>query len=397
MLAVSKDLTHASVRGSKRKQPEELPSAFYRELDLDYHHKGSGSYNKKEQPWASMAESSPPRYSKKGKTIALREKPRVEPEEQVPFSTRVLKERLLKGYKPPAIGEYDGSKDPEFDGLSNGSITYFHDFKTVFLRHFANSRKYQKKNYCLFALKQGLAEPLRSYIKHFNQVAKDVPLATSEILMSAFSHGLVEGEFFRDLIRDPAKNFDKMLGRAASYINVEEAQAARRKADKAPASTNKPEKRPPQPLAQPLPHAWDARPPFGPGQDPRPVPRVAAVQAPRPGPWGPRYCTYHRSHTHATSDCFQFACDSQRVAELGLPPPELVPKLQRLVDSQQVATGLAGQLGRPQPDLAGHGNQQPSRNQEPGATREEENWGNVAILEINMISGGPTDRDSTRA
>ncbi|XP_042386649.1 uncharacterized protein LOC121978359 [Zingiber officinale] len=235
-----------------------------------------------------MAESSPPRDAKKGKIIVLREEPRGEPDGQMSFSLRVLEEKLPKGYKPPAIGEYDDSKDPKdhlrkfqnavllhqyndvikcqvflntlsdstqkwFDGLPNGPITWFHDFKTIFLCHFASNRKYQKTYHYLFALKQGLAGPLRSYIKHFNQMAQDVPSATFEMLMSAFSHGLVEGEFFRDIIRDPLKNFDEMLGKAPSYINVEEAQAARRKAGKAHTRTNKPEKRSPHPPAQPLP------------------------------------------------------------------------------------------------------------------------------------------------
>ncbi|XP_042380277.1 uncharacterized protein LOC121972697 [Zingiber officinale] len=237
-----------------------------------------------------MVESSPPWDSKKGKTTVLKEEPRVELEEQVSFSPRVLEENLPKAYKPPAIGEYDGSKDPEdhlhkfrnaallhqysdvvkcrvflntlsgstqkwFDGLPHGSIIYFQDFKTTFLHHFASSMKYQKTDHCLFALKQGPAEPLRSYIKRFNQVAQDAPSATSEILMSAFSHGLVEGEFFRALIRDPVKNFDEMLEKAASYINVEEVQVASRKADKAPEFVINPERRMPQPPAQPLPRA----------------------------------------------------------------------------------------------------------------------------------------------
>ncbi|XP_042432826.1 uncharacterized protein LOC122019424 [Zingiber officinale] len=124
-------------------------------------------------------------------------------------------------------------------GLPYGSITCFSDFKIAFLRNFANSGKYQKIDHCLFALKQGSAELLRSYIKRFNQVAQDVPSGTSEILMSAFSHELTEGEFFRDLIRNPVRNFDEMLEKAASYINIEEAQAARRKADKLPPSTNR--------------------------------------------------------------------------------------------------------------------------------------------------------------
>ncbi|XP_042415221.1 uncharacterized protein LOC122004394 [Zingiber officinale] len=290
-----------SDRGSKRKQPEEFPPAFYREPDLGFYQRDPGCYNpKKEQPQASIAECSPPRDSKNGKAIVLREEPRVEMEEQVSFSIRVLEEKLPKGYKPPTIGEYDGSKDPEdhlrkfrnavvlhqysdsvkcrvflntmsgstqkwFDGLPHGSITCFQDFKTSFLRHFASSRKYQKMDHYLFALKQGSAEPLRIYIKRFNQVAQDVPSATSEILMSAFSYGLVEGEFFRDLIHNLVKNFAEMLERATSYIHVEEAQAARKKVNKAPEPIKKPEKRIPQPPAQPLPRAREARPPFPPG------------------------------------------------------------------------------------------------------------------------------------
>ncbi|XP_042465707.1 uncharacterized protein LOC122048177 [Zingiber officinale] len=188
-------------------------------------------------------------------------------EEQVSFSLRVLEEKLPKEYKPPAIGEYDGSKDPEdhlknfwnaalmhqysdaikcrvflntlsssaqrwFDRFPAGSITYFQDFKNAFLHHFASSRRYQKMNHFLFALKQGSAEPLKAYIKCFNQVAQDVPSTTSDILISAFSHGLVEREFFRAIIRELMKNFDEMIRKAASYINVDEAQTARRKEDR---------------------------------------------------------------------------------------------------------------------------------------------------------------------
>ncbi|XP_042423198.1 uncharacterized protein LOC122010786 [Zingiber officinale] len=202
-------------------------------------------------------------------------------------SEKILNERLPKGYRAPSIGEYDGSKDPEehlrkfknaallhqysdvvkcrvflntladsalkwFDGLPQGSITCFLDFKTAFLRRFASSKKYQKTDHYLFALKQGSTEPLRSYINRFNQVAQDVPTATSEILMSASSHGLGEGEFFRNLIKNLARNFDELVEKAACCIKVEEAQATRRKAERPPPSTNKPERRMPQPPPQPL-------------------------------------------------------------------------------------------------------------------------------------------------
>ncbi|XP_042432621.1 uncharacterized protein LOC122019188 [Zingiber officinale] len=235
-----------------------------------------------------MAESSLLRDLRNGKALII---PEVFPEdldERVPFSARILNEKLPKGYRAPSIGEYDGSKDPEdhlrkfknaallhqysdaikcrvflntlagstlkwFDGLPQGSITCFLDFKTAFLRRFANSKKYQKTDHCLFALKQGPTDPLRSYINHFNQVAQDVPTATSEILMSAFSHGLGEGEFFKDLIKNLTRNFDEMVKKVACYIKVEEAQAARREAERPPSFVNKQERRVPQLAPQPLP------------------------------------------------------------------------------------------------------------------------------------------------
>ncbi|XP_042439900.1 uncharacterized protein LOC122025196 [Zingiber officinale] len=383
---------------------------------------------KKEQSQASMAESSQPQDSKKGKALVIPEMFPEDPDEKVPFSARILNERLPKGYRAPSIGEYDGSKDPEkhlrkfknaallhqysdavkcrvflntlsrsalkwFDGLPQGSITYFLDFKMTFLHRFAISKKYQKTDHCLFALKQGPTEPLRSYINRFNQVAQDVPTATLEILMSVFSHGLGEGEFFRDLIKNPARNFDEMVEKAASYMKVEEAQAARRKAERPLPSANKQERRVPQPPPQPLPRVREARPVFHPGPEIRPAPRVAAVHIPRQGPGSNWYCTYHRSRTHDTNRCFQFARDSKRAAKMGLPPPELAPQLIKMMEEQRGA----GQVEQPRPNLAGLSTRQPGWGKEPKGSREVENRGNAAVREIGMISGGPTDGDSGRA
>ncbi|XP_042387870.1 uncharacterized protein LOC121979971 [Zingiber officinale] len=185
-----------------------------------------------------------------------------------------------------------------------------------------------------------------------------------------------------------------MVGKAASYIKVEEAQAARRKAERPPPSANKQERRVPQPAPQPLPRAREARPAFHPGPEVRSAPRVAVVHVTRAGPWNNRYCTYHRSRTHDTNHCFQFARDSNRAAEMGLPPPELAPQLIKMMEEQRRATGQAGQS---RPDLAGPSTHQLGRGKEPEGSREAENRGNAAVREISMISGGPTDGDSGRA
>ncbi|XP_042460657.1 uncharacterized protein LOC122044195 [Zingiber officinale] len=343
-------------------------------------------------------------FEKQATVSRPRQAPAEASKEPLPVSDRGSKRKQPEAfpqvpYREPDMGYYQPAHKSDsalkwFDGLPQGSITCFLDFKTAFLRHFASSKKYQKTDHCLFALKQGSTEPLRSYINRFNQVAQDVPTATSEILMSVFSHGLGEGEFFRDLIKNPARNFDEMVEKVACYIKVEEAQAARRKAERPPPSTNKPERRVPQPPPQPLPRAQETRRTFHPGPEIRPAPRVAAVHAPRPGSWNTRYCTYHRSRTHDTNHCFKFARDLKRAAELGLPPLELAPQVLKMMEEQQTT---AGQAGQPRPDLARPSTHQPGRGKEPEGAREAENRGNDAVREIDMISGGPTDGDSGRA
>ncbi|KAG6485736.1 hypothetical protein ZIOFF_054301 [Zingiber officinale] len=180
------------------------------------------------------------------------------------FLEVILRDPLPKHYVPPTIGEYNGTTDPDdhlgkfdntatlhqytdgvkcrvflttlsgsaqrwFRRLPDGSITSFKDFRTAFLHHFASSRRYQKTSVSLFAIKQESREPLRAYIQRFNQVAMDIPTATSETMMNAFTQGLVDGDIFRSLIRKPPRDYDHMLHRANEYINVEEAQAARKK------------------------------------------------------------------------------------------------------------------------------------------------------------------------
>ncbi|XP_042386820.1 uncharacterized protein LOC121978556 [Zingiber officinale] len=330
-----------------------------------------------------MAESSLPRDLKKGKALVTPEVFPEDSDEKVPFSARILNERLPKGYRAPSIEEYDESKDPEehlrkfknaallhqysdavkcrvflntlassalkwFDGLPQGPITCFLDFKTAFLRRFASSKKYQKTDHCLFTLKQGPTEPLRSYINRFNQVAQDVPTATSEILMSTFSHGLGEGEW---------KKHKQLGGRPKDHFLP---------------PTNKKEERLNHPLNL---YRESGKPdlPFIPG---------------------PKFDLPLELLLYISPDQGQgFARDSKRAAEMGLPPPELAPQLIKMMEEQRGA----GQVGQPRPDLVGPSTHQPGWGKELEGSREVENRGNAAVREIGMISGGPTDGDSGRA
>lgn len=107
-----------------------------------------------------------------------------------------------------------------FSCLNPRSIRFFEDFSTLFLHYFSSSKYYHKTPLNLFSMKQQIKETLREYIQCFNKLALEVPSTISEILVSAFLHGLVEGDFFQSLTKKP----HELIWRAEKYINMEEAQ-----------------------------------------------------------------------------------------------------------------------------------------------------------------------------
>lgn len=105
-----------------------------------------------------------------------------------------------------------------FGQLHGGSVPTFGKLFSMFLHHFASSRKYRKSTITLFSIKQ------QAEIQRFNTAMLEVPAVSEEIKISAMSQGLREGDLFHSLALEPVSTFDQLLERAERYINLEEAQ-----------------------------------------------------------------------------------------------------------------------------------------------------------------------------
>ncbi|KAL0455598.1 UNVERIFIED_CONTAM: hypothetical protein Slati_0899000 [Sesamum latifolium] len=90
------------------------------------------------------------------------------------------------------------------------------------------SRKHRKTELSLISIRQKEGEPLKEYLQRFNMASLEVPSATQEVKVSAFVQGLLDGDFFKSLVKKPTTKFDTLLARAAKYINMEDAQASKR-------------------------------------------------------------------------------------------------------------------------------------------------------------------------
>ncbi|KAL0434291.1 UNVERIFIED_CONTAM: hypothetical protein Slati_2763400 [Sesamum latifolium] len=263
-----------------------------------------------------------------------------------------MADELPLNCRTPAIAEYDGTTDPMehlsrfenaallhrytdgikcrvfvtifagaaqqwFNQLPVGAIESFQEFRSLFLHQFASSRKVRKTELSLFAIRQKEDEPLKEYLQRFNTAALEVPTTTQEVKASAFSQGLLDGDFFKSLAKKPVSKFDALLARVAKYINMEEAQAAKkdsrgekRKEVKEEAPSKKPrgdlrDRKPPlqrvnavyTPLTVPITQAFMA------------VEEKGLITRPRSWrdtpqrPKSDKFCRFHNDYGHTTEEC----------------------------------------------------------------------------------------------
>ncbi|XP_074561116.1 uncharacterized protein LOC141817345, partial [Curcuma longa] len=362
-----------------------------------------------------------------------------------PFTHRILDEEVPRRFRTHQFADYTGAMDPEdhvgrfenaaslhqytdaircrvfsttlsgsalrwFSRLPPASIDSFEEFKDLFLQHFSTSRTYCKTTTDLFATKQGPKESLKDFVRRFNRVAQDVPDATSPVLVSAFSQGILEGDFFRSLIKKPPVNYDVLQSRAVKYIHVEEAQSSRRKEtnvcpsgpSREPAGSYRPEKRPP-PQLQRRPQREHHPTPMQ--SNPRAINAVAgrAGQVVGNRRWLPRFCAFHNTQSHDLSECYQYARKLRQEADqrasgrsthrAAQTPPRQPPQETR-PPSPRPARPRDRSPRRPIPPLRQPAPVSPEIRSQREAPEDDQN--NAPLRRINMIVGGAIEVDSYR-
>ncbi|KAL0285783.1 UNVERIFIED_CONTAM: hypothetical protein Sangu_2764100 [Sesamum angustifolium] len=125
----------------------------------------------------------------------------------VPFTEVVIVDELPANCRIPAIAEYAGTTNPKEHLSCFENAALLHRYTDV----------QQKEN-----------EPLKEYLQRFNAATLEVPFATQEVKANAFSQGLLDGDFFKSLAKKLVSKCDALLARTAKYINMEDAQAAKK-------------------------------------------------------------------------------------------------------------------------------------------------------------------------
>ncbi|XP_072058072.1 uncharacterized protein [Arachis hypogaea] len=174
-----------------------------------------------------------------------------------PFTERILKAKLPKGFDKPTDMKYDGTKDPQehltafearmnlegaadavrcrafpvtlagpaikwFNALPNGSIVGFHDITRKFMAQFTTRITKAKHPISLLGVTQKQDESTRKYLDRFNDECLTIDGLTDSVASLCLTNGLMNEDFRKHLTTKPVWTMHEIRNVAKDYINDEE-------------------------------------------------------------------------------------------------------------------------------------------------------------------------------
>ncbi|RYR26704.1 hypothetical protein Ahy_B02g061003 [Arachis hypogaea] len=277
-----------------------------------------------------------------------------------PFTERILRAKLPKGFDKPTDMKYDGTKDPQehltafearmnlegatdavrcrafpvtlagpaikwFNALPNGSIASFHDITRKFMAQLTTRITKAKHPISLLGVTQKQEESTRKYLDRFNDECLTVDGLTDSVASLCLTNGLMNEDFRKHLTTRPVWTMHEIQNVAKDYINDEEvsqvvtankrhhgnAQRGNSASHQNPTLKEnqrdhpRPTSRPPRigkfsnytPLTAPITEVYHQI------ADRGIIPKARQLKE-RTGGNKTLYCEYHRGYGHRTQDCF---------------------------------------------------------------------------------------------
>ncbi|XP_072074211.1 uncharacterized protein [Arachis hypogaea] len=169
-----------------------------------------------------------------------------------PFTERILKEKLPKGFDKPTDMKYDRTKDSQehltafkvrmnlegaadavrgrafpvtlagpaikwFNALPNGFITGFHDISRKFMAQFTTRITKAKHPIRLLGVTQRRDESTRKYLDRFNDECLTVDGLTDSVASLCLTNGLMNEDFRKHLTTRPMWTMHEIQSVAKEY------------------------------------------------------------------------------------------------------------------------------------------------------------------------------------
>ncbi|KAL0462033.1 UNVERIFIED_CONTAM: hypothetical protein Slati_0090900 [Sesamum latifolium] len=291
------------------------------------------------------------------------------------FENAALLHRYTDGIKCRVfITTFAGAAQQWFNQLPVGAIGSFQEFRSLFLHQLASSRKVRKTELSLFAIRQKEDEPLKEYLQRFNTTALEVPAATQEVKASAFSQGLLDGDFFKSLAKKRSPSLTPSWPELRNTLTWRKLKQPRKIAEERSARRSGRMLLPRSPVLT--------------SETENPLSRGDTPQRPK----SDKFCHFHNDYGHTMEECRHLKNEIERLIQNGY--------LQEYVCWER-ARGT-GPYQRKEGDKARETTApSPGRSSREGAKQtsggREDNNDIPRKGVIRMIAGGPSGGDSHQA